>query len=192
VILIGLTGGIGSGKTAVARMLAARGAVVVDADELARRAIDRGTPGHARVMERFDVGGPDGAIDRERLARIVFEDPVARADLEAIVHPEVARLFVASVAPYRDTDAVVVYDVPLLVEADLAGLFDAVVVVTAPEAVRVARLVGRGLTPDAARARIRAQATDDDRELLATEVLRNDGTMEDLERQVDGLWARIA
>jgi dephospho-CoA kinase len=192
--LIGITGGIGSGKTTVARMLADRGGVVIDADELARRAIDPGTPGHAKAVERFGPGvvASDGSIDRERLARIVFDDPSARRDLEAIIHPEVARLFAEATLPYRDTDAVVVYDVPLLVEAGLEGMFDAVVVVAAPQEVRMGRLVARGMSEEDARSRMGSQASDQARGRAASVVLRNDGGLDDLRRAVDELWATLS
>ena len=190
-LLVGLTGGIGSGKSTVASMLEARGAVVFDADEFARRAIDPGTPGHSLVVEAFgpDLLDEDGAVNREALAATVFRDPEARRRLERIVHPEVARLFGASLEPYRDTDRVVVYSVPLLVEAGLRSAFDVVVVVTASEEGRVARLaVDRGMSEESARARIRAQVSDEERLEAADHVLKNDGTLGELERQVDALW----
>src|SRR5438128_3924229 len=141
-LLVGLTGGIGAGKSTVARMLAGRGAVVIDADDLARRAIDPGTPGFDAVVKAF---GPealtsDGEIDRNRLAALVFADEEARRKLEAIVHPEVARLFAEEAARYRDTDKVVVYAVPLLVESGLQEMFHVVVVLTAEREARVTRL----------------------------------------------------
>jgi dephospho-CoA kinase len=191
-LLVGLTGGIGSGKSTVARMLADRGAVVIDADDLARRAVEPSTPGYARVVEAFgDRILSDGAIDRERLAATVFADPEARRTLESIVHPEVARLFAEAVKPYRDTRRTVVYAVPLLVENGLQSMFDLVVVVAADEALRVARLGERGMSSDDARARIRAQLPEEDREAVADVVLRNDATLDELERRVDALWADV-
>ncbi|HEY7282360.1 MAG TPA: dephospho-CoA kinase [Actinomycetota bacterium] len=192
-LLVGLTGGIGSGKSTVARMLEARGAVVFDADEFARQAIAAGTPGFRRVVETFGrrVVGEDGEIDRARLASIVFDDPDDRLRLEAIVHPEVGRLLQQSVEPLRGTGEVVVYAVPLLVENHLEPMFDVVAVVTAPEDVRLARLVRRGMGEDDARARLRAQLTDAERVAVAHEVVANDGSEPELEARVARLWAGL-
>jgi len=193
-LLVGLTGGIGSGKSTVARMLEARGAVVIDADELARHAIARGTPGFDRVVEAFGaaVVGSDGDIDRGRLADLVFRDDARRAELEALVHPEVAERFAAELDRHRGSGRVVVYSVPLLVERGLADAFDVVVVVTASEATRMGRLRERGMNPDDVLARVAAQATDEDRAAVADVVLDNDGSLEELERRVDGLWEDLA
>ncbi len=192
-LLVGLTGGIGSGKSTVAAMLERRGAVVLDADEFARRALDPGRPGHARVVEEFgsSVVGPDGSVDRAALAGTVFGDPDARRRLEAIVHPEVARLLQDALEPYRDTDRVVVYAVPLLVENHLESMFDLVVVVTAPEEVRIRRLVARGMAEDDVRARIRAQLSDSERQAVADVVVANDGSRDDLNRRVETLWEEL-
>ena len=193
-VLVGLTGGIGAGKSTVARMLADRGAVLIDADDLARKAVQPGTGGFAAVLEAFGQGyaAPDGQIDRGRLAALVFEDPEARRRLEAIIHPQVARLFVEATEPYRSTDQVVVYVVPLLVEAGLHDMFDVVVNVTAAEDVRVARLVAdRGMSEGAARHRIAAQHSEDDRRRVADVVLPNEGSMEALQRRVEELWDEL-
>jgi dephospho-CoA kinase len=193
-LLVGLTGGIGAGKSAVAAMLARRGAVVLDADDLARLAVEPGSHGYAEVLRTF---GPravavGGELDREWLASTVFGDPEARRRLEAIVHPEVARLLASRVEALRDSDEVVVYAVPLLVENRLEGMFDVVVVVWAPVEERVRRLAAaRGMDPEAARERMAAQASDRERERVADVVLRNDGSLEDLERQVDRLWSEL-
>ena len=190
-LLVGLTGGIGAGKSTVGRMLAARGAVVVDADDLARRAVEPGTPGHARVVERFGerVLAPDGSIDRRALAGIVFADRAARRDLEAIVHPEVARMFAEEAARHRGTDRVVVYVAPLLVETGHADAFDVLVVVSAPEEQQVERLVrDRGMTPEEVRARIAAQLPGAEKVRRADVVVDNAGSLEELERRVDALW----
>jgi dephospho-CoA kinase len=193
-LLVGLTGGIGSGKSTVAELLASRGAVILDADDFARRAVEAGTPGFDRVVERFgsDVVGPDGGLDREALAQLVFADPAARLALEAIVHPEVRRLFLEALEPRRSTDQVVVYVVPLLAELDLSSMFDVVVTVSADEDTRVERLVtDRAMDGAQARARVRAQVSDDRREAVAQEVIHNNGSLRDLERAVDGLWQRL-
>lgn len=193
-ILVGLTGGLGAGKSTVARMLARRGAVVVDADVLARQAIAPGTPGRDRVVERFGEGilGGDGVIDREALAEVVFADEQARKDLEAITHPEVFRLLAETVERHRDTDAVVVFDAALIVETGFRDACDLLVVVSAPLDHRVARVArDRGMTEEAARARITAQVPTEEREAAADVVLRNEGGLEALEGQVDDLWRRI-
>jgi dephospho-CoA kinase len=189
-LLVGLTGGIGAGKSTVARMLAERGAVVFDADQLARAAIEPGTPGFDAVLDRFGttVVGPDGAVDREVLADVVFEDEAARRDLEGIIHPEVGRLFREATDAHRDTDDVVVHDIPLLVEAGMQDLFDVVVVVEAPDDVRVARLGERGMPEEEVRERMAAQAGDEERARVADVVVRNVGDVGDLERRVEELW----
>jgi len=181
VVLVGLTGGIGSGKSTVLGMLAERGAVTLDADDLARRAVAPGTAGLVRVLDRFGPGvrAPDGSLDRQALADLVFADPEARRDLEAITHPEVARLFADAVAPHRDTSSVVVYAVPLLLERGLRGAFDVVVTISAGEGVRTERAVGdRG----------RAQATEAEGEAVADVVIRNDRWLDELAGEVDRLW----
>ncbi|MGY1695886.1 dephospho-CoA kinase [Geodermatophilus sp. SYSU D00814] len=187
---IGLTGGIGSGKSTVAALLAARGALVVDSDAIAREVVEPGTPGLAAVADAFgpQVLTADGALDRAALASIVFRDPQARARLDGIVHPLVrarAQEVVAAAPP----DAVVVQDVPLLVETGQAGRFDLVLVVETDLETRLARLVRRGLSEDDARARIAAQATDEQRRAVADVVLDNSGDPDALARQVEDLWA---
>jgi dephospho-CoA kinase len=185
---------MGSGKSTVARMLERRGAVVFDADYLARRAVDPGTPGYAGVVERFGKGvlTPTGTIDRHQLAHRVFMDPLARRELEAIVHPEVFRMLNDGLGPLRPTDHVVVFDAALIVETGFDEACDVVVVVTAPEGARVGRVVedGRFSEPDV-RARIAAQTTEEVMESRADAVVHNDGSMEDLERQVDMLWGDL-
>ena len=194
-LLVGLTGGIGSGKSTVAELLAERGAVVIDADDLARRAVAPGTAGFDRVVETFgrDILGPDGGIDRATLADVVFADPSRLRELEAIVHPEVARLLVESLEPYRDTDDVIVYAVPLLAERGMAEGFDVVVVVVADVDRRIERLMrDRGMTAEEVRARVAAQLTDEERARVADVLLDNDGEPERLIPQVNRLWTDLA
>ncbi|WP_448608036.1 dephospho-CoA kinase [Geodermatophilus sp. URMC 60] len=191
---IGLTGGIGSGKSTVAGLLAARGARIVDADRIAREVVEPGTPGLEAVVAAFGPGvlAPDGALDRPALAAVVFADPDARRRLDGIVHPLV-RARAAELVAATPPDAVVVQDVPLLVETGQAGSYDLVLVVEADPGTRVRRLVGRGLSEDDARARIAAQATDEQRRAVADVVLDNSGTVEELEAQVERFWAeRVA
>ena len=190
-LLVGLTGGIGSGKSTVARLLERRGAIVIDADQLAREAIAKGTPGFDRVVDAFGgaVVTPEGDLDRQALAASIFSDPARKAALEAIVHPEVARRFGEQVDALRTTDRVVVYVTPLLVELGLAPAFDVVVVVTASPHLRVSRVAsGRGLSPEDVRGRMAVQATDEQRMEVADVLVDNDGSLAELEPQVDRLW----
>jgi len=189
VLRIGLTGGIGSGESTVSRLLERRGAVIVDADAIAREVVAPGTPGLAAVVEAFGGGvvAPDGSLDRPALAAIVFADSAARARLDAIVHPLV-RARATELAAGAPPDAVVVHDVPLLVETGQAGGYDLVLVVEADPETRVARLVQRGLTAEDARSRMTAQASDEQRRAVADVVLDNSGTPEELEAQVDRFW----
>lgn len=187
---VGLTGGIGAGKSTVAGMFADRGALVVDADVLAREVVAPGTPGHAAVVSEFgpQVLAEDGGLDRARLGRLVFADPAERERLNAIVHPLVAQRF-AELVDAAPPDAVVVHDVPLLVENGLAGRYDLVVVVEAPADQRVGRLAeSRRMTADEARSRMAAQADDDQRRAVADVVLVNDGDRDALAHQVGALW----
>jgi dephospho-CoA kinase len=191
VLLVGLTGGIGSGKSTVARMLEKRGAVVFDADVLAREVVEPGTPGYAAVIERFgaNVLAPGGELDREALASIVFADPAARRDLEAIVHPEVRRRFAEGTEAYRDTDRIVVFSAPLLVETGMHSAFEVLVVVSASNDRQIDRLMrDRGMSEDAVRSRIAAQATPETRAEVADVLVDNEGTIEELEQQVERLW----
>lgn len=192
---MGLTGGIGSGKSTVSRLLLSYGAVVVDADLLAREVVAPGTAGLARVVEEFGPGVllPDGSLDRPALGAIVFADPQALARLNAIVHPAVGERTAALVAQAEaDGAEVLVHDVPLLAENGLAAMYDEVVVVaTAPE-VQLDRLVRlRGMSAADAGARIAAQAPLADKLAVATRVLHNDGTPEELEQQVRALWVEL-
>ena len=190
-LLVGLTGGIGSGKSTVARMLAARGAVVLDADAFARDAVAAGTPGFRAVVERFgrEIVGPEGELDRGRLAAIVFADDEARRDLEAIVHPEVRRRLLRSIEAHTDADDILVIDSPLLVEAGQGGSVQLLVVVTAPEEAQLERLAtGRGMSERDVRARMAAQMPLEEKAAKADVVLDNAGDLKDLERQVERLW----
>ena len=194
-LLVGLTGGIGSGKSTVARLLEKRGAVVFDADLLAREAVEPGTPGHAAVIDRFgaDVLAPGGELDREALASIVFADPAARRDLEQIVHPEVRRLFAEGTEAYRDSDRVVVFSAPLLVETGMHTAFEILVVVSATVATQIERLMRqRGMSEASIRARIEAQAPLEDKAAVADFLVDNEGTLDELESQVEQLWTDLS
>ena len=192
---IGLTGGIGSGKSTAAARFAELGALVIDADALAREVVEPGTDGLAAVVAEFgeQVLDADGRLDRPALARLVFGDEAARGRLNAIVHPRVRARAVELIAA-APPGTVVVQDVPLLVETEQAGAYDLVVVVEAPEELRVRRLAAdRGMSAEEVRARMASQATDEQRRAVADVVLVNDGTPDDLSAKVDGLWAdRIA
>jgi len=192
-MLVGLTGGIGAGKSAVAARLAELGAVVIDSDQLAREVVAPGTEGLAEVVATFGPGvlGPDRALDRPALGRLVFADPAGRQRLERIVHPLV-RARTAHLVAAAPAGSVVVNDVPLLVEAGLADTFELVVVVLARVPTRLKRLVeGRGMSEAEARARIAAQASDEQRRAVADVVLENDGTLAELCAAVDQLWLRL-
>jgi dephospho-CoA kinase len=191
---VALTGGVGSGKSTVGRLFAERGAVVIDADVIAREIVEPGTPGLAAIGARFGASlvRPDGTLDRAGLAAIVFADPAALADLNAITHPLVAirsRQLMAEVADGR----ICIYEVPLLVEGGPLRVadFDQVVVVEAPLPVRLSRLAERGLPPDDARARIAAQATDEQRRAVADAVIVNSGDLAALGARVDEVWGGL-
>lgn len=193
---IGLTGGIAAGKSVVARRLAELGAVVIDHDVLAREVVEPGTVGLEEVVDAFGEGvlAADGSLDRPALGRLVFDDAAARARLEGILHPEIRRLAAEreALAGAADDRAVVVHDIPLLVETGQADRFHLLVVVHAPAELRVARLVdGRGLDEPAARARVGAQATDEERTAVADVVLDGSGPVDGLREQVDALWERL-
>jgi dephospho-CoA kinase len=180
-----VTGGIGSGKSEVTRLFDELGAVVIDADVLAREVVAAGTPGLAEIVRTFgpDLVGPDGELDRPAMGRRVFADPTARTQLEAIIHPRV-RQRGGEIEAAAAEDAVVVHDIPLLVETGQADRFDAVVVVDVPEELQVQRLAGRGMDEEDARSRIRAQASREERLAVADYVVDNTGRREDLRPQV--------
>jgi dephospho-CoA kinase len=193
VLVVGLTGGIGSGKSTVSAGLAARGALVLDADVITRELQEPGTEVFDRIVERFGTGvvGADGRLDRPALAAIVFSDPEARRDLEAIVHPAVAAESMRRIADVAGEVDVVVYDVPLLVEAGRRG-FDVVVVVDVDPELAVRRLVDRrGMTETDVRARIASQAGRHERLAVADRVIDNTGPVDALDAQLDELWRWI-
>ena len=190
--MVGLTGGIGSGKSTVADLLARRGAIVVDADAIAREVVEPGMPALAKLVERFgpEILGADGSLDRGALAARAFVTDDTRKDLEAITHPAIGEAFLARVAD-APKDAIVVHDVPLLVESTRGYDYGAVIVVEAPLEVRLARLEARGVPRDDAMRRISLQASDEERRAVATWVIDNSGDRAALERQVDAVWAGL-
>jgi dephospho-CoA kinase len=193
VLRIGLTGGIGAGKSEVARRLASYGAVVIDADAVAREVVAPGTPGLAEVVAEFGSGvlRPDGALDRGRLGEIVFADEESRRKLNAIIHPRVGTRM-RELEEAAAGAAIVVHDIPLLAENHLAGQFDLVVVVDVAPRVQLDRLAReRGLTRDQARARMAAQATRAERLAIASIVVDNSGSLAELDREVGDLWAEL-
>jgi dephospho-CoA kinase len=187
---VGLTGGIASGKSTVAAMFVELGAVLIDGDALPREVVARGTPGLAQVVEEFgeQILTPAGDLDRPALGRIVFADETARRRLEAITHPLIFERY-AELEAAAPTDAVVVHDIPLLAESGRADTFDAVVVVDVPVEVQVERMVrDRGWTREEAEARIAAQATREDRLAIATHVIDNTGSLDQLRTRVREIY----
>jgi dephospho-CoA kinase len=189
---VGLTGGIGAGKSEVSRRLAALGGVVIDADAVAREVVAPGTPGLAEIAAAFGDGvlRPDGGLDRERLGEIVFSDSGSREKLNAIVHPRVGERM-RQLEQAAGQTAIVVHDIPLLAENNLASGFDVVVVVDVPPELQEERLVKRGMTRTQAAARISAQASRDQRLAVASLVVDNSGPLADLDRKVAELWADL-
>lgn len=195
-ITIGLTGGIGSGKSAVSSLLARRGAIVLDADLIAREVVEPGGPAYEAVVERFGAGiaGPDGRIDRGALAAVVFADDAERAALEAIVHPAVGAIVVARVAEESPTDHVVVLDIPLLVEGGGRRRYrvDGLLVIDTPPEIALDRLVRiRGMSEEDVRARMAAQASRAERLREADFVILNTGTLGELAAMVERAWEWI-
>jgi dephospho-CoA kinase len=195
-LLVGLTGGIASGKSVVAARLAEHGAVVVDADAIARQVVEPGTPALARIAAEFGPGvlTPDGRLDRAALGAIVFADESKRLLLNSITHPaileESQRQFAAAGA--ADPEAVVVYDVPLLSEARSRAEFDVVVVVSAPEETRVERMVSiRGMSVEEATRRIRSQVPEDTRRAMADIIIESGGTLDETLAQADAVWQQL-
>ena len=193
-LLVGLTGGIGSGKSTVAALLVRYGAVVVDADAVARSVVEPGTPALAGLVERFGAGvlASDGALDRPKLAELAFADEQSRKDLEAITHPAINTEFLRQMQA-APADAIVVCDVPLLAESEQARArgYPVIVVVEAPLDLRLDRLEARGVLRDDAARRVAAQASDEERRAIATHVIDNAGDLDALERQVDELWTDL-
>ena len=190
---VGLTGGIGAGKSEVSRLLAARGAVVIDADAVAREVVEPGTPGLAEVVAAFGPGvlRPGGDLDRPRLGEIVFADPELRARLNAIVHPKVAARM-SELEQAAGTAGIVVHDVPLIAENGLAGGYDVGGVGDAPPSVQLDRLMTRrGMTREQAEARMAAQASRPQRLAIAGLVIDNSGSLSELGRQVGELWTEL-
>lgn len=194
--LVGLTGGIGSGKSTIARRLAERGAVHIDADQLAREAVEPGTAALAAIRESFGNGviTDNGELDRAALGAIVFADRTSLQTLNGIVHPAVRALTEKRIteATEQDADAVIVYDVPLLAEANLPRSYDLIVVAHADAGTRRDRLTTlRGMTPEEAERRIAAQASDDERLALADVVIDTNGSLQETLSQADGLWTDL-
>ena len=191
-ILVGLTGGIGSGKSTVSQLLADRGAIIIDGDAIARALQRSGTAVFAAMVERFgDVVASDGELDRAKIASIVFADAVALADLNKIVHPAIGVEMMRRIGELRDTDAIAILDFPLLAESPRKGLSGVIVVDVDPE-IAIDRVVrDRGMKARDVRARIDKQASRKDRLAIADRVLDNSGTKEDLIRQVDEAWEWI-
>ena len=192
-LLVGLTGGIGSGKSTVSGLLAEHGAVILDADVFARDAVRAGSEGFRRVLERFgaSIVGPDGELDRAALASVVFADTQALRDLEGIVHPEVRRLVADGVTDNSGTDKVVVLVNPLLIEMGTHRDCDVVVVVSASPETQIRRSVAAGMEESDVRSRIAAQLPLDERARYADVLLDNEGSREELASQVDGLWSDL-
>jgi dephospho-CoA kinase len=191
--MVGLTGGIGSGKSTVADLLRAHGAVVIDADLIARQVVEPGTETLQALVDRFgpDILDAEGCLDRPALAKKAFVDDESRQALEAITHPAIGAEFLRQVGEAKP-GTVVVHDVPLLVESKRGFDYGAVIVVEAPREVRLARLELRGIPRADAEARMAAQATDEERRAIATWVVDNEGDLAALERRVDELWPELA
>jgi len=193
---VGLTGGIGAGKSAVSARLAGHGAVILDADKAARAVVEPGTPGLAQIADTFGpaVLRDDGSLDRAKLAAIVFADKTALATLNSITHPLIHQHITAAeeaAVAAGGPDTIIVHDIPLLAEGQRSSDFDVVVVVDVPVEVQVARLAGRGLPADQARARMAAQATREQRLAIADIVIDNSGSLTELDRRVTEVWSQL-
>ena len=192
-LLVGLTGGIGAGKSTVAALLAERGAVILDADQVAREVVEPDQPAFAALVEQFgpSIVGADGRLDRQALANVAFATPESKAALDAITHPAIHAEFGRRML--EAPDGIIVMDVPLLVESKTAAErgYEVVIVVEAPEALRLDRLEGRGVPRADAQARMRAHATDEERRAVATHLIDNSTDQAALEAQVDALWTDL-
>ena len=193
---VGLTGGIGAGKSEVTKRFAALGAKIIDADAIAREVVEPGTPGLAAVIEEFGPGvqAADGSLDREAVAAIVFNDDEARGRLNGIVHPLIGERVFEMLAEFEaeDPDGVLINDVPLIAEAGVAERYQVIVVVDAPVETQLDRLISlRGMSREDAQARIDVQASREQRLALATYVITNDGDLASLDRQVNEVWASL-
>jgi dephospho-CoA kinase len=190
-LIVALTGGIGSGKSTVGQMFAQLGAIVIDSDQLARDVLERGSLGFDEVVAKFgDEILKNGEIDRQLLASIVFKDPKKRSELEQVTHPLIRKAF-AEVVARSESNSIVINQIPLLVESNHNYKFDHVINISASEAIRTQRLLKRGLTVDQIRQRMQAQATDHMRESIADSVIINETDEQNLSDQVEIIWEQL-
>ena len=189
---VGLTGGIGAGKSTVADLFSQKGAVVIRSDELARQVIEPQTPGFQQVIDRFgkDLVNSEGYIDRAKLAQIVFKDDAALKDLENIIHPLV-RNRTNQIIDQHTSETIIVNEIPLLLEKKMESLFDFLVIVISSEKNRLERLAQRGLTTEQATARMSKQVSDDERKAAADFLIVNDGNLDQLEADVEKIWQTL-
>ena len=189
---VGLTGGIGAGKSTVADLFSQKGAVVIRSDELARQVIEPQTPGFQQVVDRFgkDLVNAEGYIDRAKLAQVVFQDDAALKDLENIVHPLV-RNKTNQIIEQHTSETIIVNEIPLLLEKKMESLFDFLVIVISSEKNRLERLAQRGLTAEQATARMVKQVSDDERKAAADFLIVNDGNLDQLEADVEKIWQTL-
>ena len=190
-LVVALTGGIGSGKSTVGQIFAQLGAIVIDSDQLARDVIERGSIGFNEVVAKFGDGVlKNGEIDRQILASLIFKDPAKRSDLEQITHPLIRRAF-AKMVSSASPDSIVINQIPLLVESNHDYKFDHIITVSASESIRSERLIKRGLTNDQIKQRMGAQATDQMREAIADSVIVNEKNEQELTDQVEKIWEQL-
>jgi len=190
-LIVALTGGIGSGKSTVGEIFADLGAIVVDSDQLARNVVERGTAGFDQIVAAFgDEVLKNGDLDRAALAEIVFKDPTKRSLLEEITHPLIRKAF-ADFVSQLPKDSIVINQIPLLVESKNNYKFDAVITVSSNLAIRTSRLLERGLTAAEIELRIKAQATDEQREAISDFVIENNGDLDSLKKEVEGVWRSL-